>query len=103
VSEDTRVDAEFVDDGTTAMLTINVKNMGRLKLLLWELTELLDEMRVMASPHAERLDATLTRFAGEDDDDRPTPVIDIECRVCGRSVNVGERGALSCPNCDVLP
>ena len=52
-------------------LTVNVKNMDRVRLLGWELFALLDEMRVMASPHAEKLEAILDRFGGEEVDDRP--------------------------------
>jgi hypothetical protein len=50
---------------------VNVKNLDRVRLLGWELTTLRDDMVVGASPFAERLDAILDRFVGEQDDDRP--------------------------------
>ena len=52
-------------------LTLWVRDMDRTRQLVWELWMLLDEMRVMASPHAERLERVLLRFADGGDDDRP--------------------------------
>jgi hypothetical protein len=54
-----------------ATIHIDVKNMDRVRLLGWELTTLRDDMVVGASPFAERLDAILERFVGDEDDDRP--------------------------------
>ena len=56
----------------SASMTIKVdaKNLDRVKLLRWELEMLLNEMRVMASPHAERLESLLARFEGDEDGDR---------------------------------
>lgn len=50
---------------------VDVKNMDRTRLLVWELLTLLDDMRVGASPFAERLEEVIERFAGgEEDQDR---------------------------------
>lgn len=43
-------------------LTIRLKDMASVKLLAIQLRLLLDEMRVMASPHAEKLEAILESF-----------------------------------------
>ena len=76
-SDRTRADP----DGTAAVaraemtVTLNVKNLERVTLLVWELMALRDEMVVMASPHAARLDSLLERFdLGDDADDRPEEV-----------------------------
>jgi hypothetical protein len=53
-------------------MTVDVKNLERMGLFVWELIALQDEMRVMASPHAERLESLITRFVdGDEADDRP--------------------------------
>ena len=50
---------------------VDAKNMDRVRLLIWELIVLCAEMRVGASPFAERLEDTLERFSGDQDEDRP--------------------------------
>lgn len=47
-------------------LTIRVADMDEFRLLLWELRMLTDEMRVGASPYAERLERALDRFTDSD-------------------------------------
>ena len=54
-----------------AELTVHlrIKDIDRFRLFLWELMTLRDEMRVMASPHADRLDRLIERFdVGGDDE-----------------------------------
>jgi hypothetical protein len=59
---------------TTMHVVLDVKNLERMGLFVWELIALQDEMRVMASPHAERLESLITRFVdGDEADDRPEP------------------------------
>lgn len=43
-------------------VTVSLKDMASVKLLAIQLRLLADEMRVMASPHAERLEAILATF-----------------------------------------
>jgi hypothetical protein len=43
-------------------LTVRVSDMERFRLFIWELWQLHDEMRVMASPHADRLERLIDRF-----------------------------------------
>ena len=54
-----------------AELTVHlrIKDIDRFRLLLWELMTLRDEMRVMASPHADRLDRLIERFTEGGDDE----------------------------------
>lgn len=50
-------------------LTVRLADMERFRLFAWELRVLEDEMRVMASPHADRLSGLIDRFvAGEQGD-----------------------------------
>ena len=57
-----------------ARVTVDVRQLPAVKLLIVRLTQLHDEMRVMASPHADELGAILARVehgldaGGEDDD-----------------------------------
>jgi hypothetical protein len=51
-------------------LTVRVSDMDRFRLFVWELRKLHDEMRVMASPHAERLEGLVDRFTAQIEDDR---------------------------------
>jgi hypothetical protein len=59
-------------------VTIRVRDIDRMRLLAWELRMLADEMRVMASPHAERLERIVGRFLDGGDDehgDEPEDVL----------------------------
>lgn len=49
-----------------AEFTIKLGDIDRFRLFLWELRQLHDEMRVMASPHADRLDHLIDRFIDSD-------------------------------------
>lgn len=49
---------------------VRIQDFDRFRLFLWELNQLLDEMRVMASPHAERLEHLLERLDLSEDGDR---------------------------------
>ena len=51
-------------------VTVRVSDMDRYRMFVWELHQLHDEMRVMASPHADRLEGLLDRFMAEIEDDR---------------------------------
>lgn len=70
---DMELDAEAVDAATGATLDIKVslKDLPALKLLVVELVSLHDDMRVGASPFADRLGAALHRFGlvAEDESD----------------------------------
>jgi hypothetical protein len=46
-----------------AELTISVKDLDPVRLLLWELIRLRDDMRVAGNPEAERLDRIVERFS----------------------------------------
>jgi hypothetical protein len=46
-----------------AVITIKIADLDRTRLFLWELMQLRDAMRVMASPHAEQLDRLIERYA----------------------------------------
>lgn len=48
-------------------VTLYIRDWERFRLFLWELQQLQDEMRVMASPHAERLEHLLDRMILADD------------------------------------
>ena len=52
-------------------LTVTVKDFASVKLLTIQLRMLLDEMRVMASPHAGKLEAILDSFNGHMSDGGP--------------------------------
>lgn len=52
-------------------LTLSVKDMASIKLLVIQLHMLLDEMRVMVSPHAEKLEAILDSFNSRMSDGGP--------------------------------
>lgn len=60
----------------TATLQVRVRDMDRTRLFVHELTELADEMRVMASPHAERLERALARYIGGGDDEGAGEIVD---------------------------
>ena len=51
-------------------LTVRVSDMDRFRLFVWELRRLHDDMRVMASPHAEQLERLVDRFTTDIGDDR---------------------------------
>jgi hypothetical protein len=52
-------------------VTLRFADIKRFRLFLWELRALSDEMRVMASPHSERLAHLVDRFVdGGQDEDR---------------------------------
>ena len=54
-----------------ATVIVRIADIDRFRLLLWELRTLHDEMRVMASPHADRLERIVDRFTDSaDEDDR---------------------------------
>lgn len=52
-----------------ADITIRLSGLERYRLFVWELRMLEDEMRMMASPHHERLSALINRFTVPDDKD----------------------------------
>jgi hypothetical protein len=45
-----------------AVVTVRLGDVPEVKLFIWELRMLADEMRVAASPYAERLERALDRF-----------------------------------------
>lgn len=49
-------------------VTLRLADVPEMKLLLWELRQLADEMRVSADPYAERLERALDRFTDEPED-----------------------------------
>ena len=49
---------------------IRLQDIDRFRLFLWEARQLVDEMRVMASPHAERLEHLLDRVNLTEEGDR---------------------------------
>ena len=57
----------------TAKLTIRISELEPFRLLVWELRQLESDMRIGASPFAERLERALDRFmegtAPEDPDE----------------------------------
>lgn len=55
----------------TLHVTVRIADSERTKLFVWELEMLVNEMRVMASPHAEKLERLLARYTEGGDDDRP--------------------------------
>lgn len=52
------------------MLTVRLSDMDRFRLFVWELRQLHDEMRVGASPYAERLEGLVDRFTTQIEEDR---------------------------------
>jgi hypothetical protein len=50
-------------------ISVTIRDFARTRLFLWELRQLHDEMRVMASPHADRLERLLDRWVDADLDD----------------------------------
>ena len=46
----------------TLDMTVRFGDLDRFRLFLWELRQLQDEMRIMASPHAEPLQRLVDRF-----------------------------------------
>jgi hypothetical protein len=53
-----------------SVVEVRIRDLDRFRLFLWELHQLRDEMRVMASPHAERLEHLLDRVDSDDAEDR---------------------------------
>jgi hypothetical protein len=51
-----------------AVITVRLSDVPEFKLCVWELRMLADEMRVSASPYAERLERVLDRFMDLPDD-----------------------------------
>ena len=51
-------------------LTIRFSDLKPVRLLVWELRQLADKLRVEASPHAETLENALDRFVTVADDPR---------------------------------
>jgi hypothetical protein len=47
------------------VLVVRLADVPEFRLLIWELRQLVDEMRVEASPFAERLEHALDRFTDE--------------------------------------
>jgi hypothetical protein len=54
-----------------AVITVRLSDVPEFKLCIWELRMLADEMRVAASPYAERLEHVLDRFTDAPDDRPP--------------------------------
>lgn len=52
---------------------VDAKNLDRVRLLMWELYELASDMRVAASPFAERLDSIIDRAEHDEAGDREEP------------------------------
>jgi hypothetical protein len=59
------------DEERSVMLTVDVRirDIERFSLFLYELQTLRDEMRVMASPHTERIERIIDRFVEGGDDE----------------------------------
>ncbi len=55
--------------GGHVTLTVRVADMGRTRLLVWELRMLADRMHVMANPEAEALESLLDRYVDGGDDE----------------------------------
>jgi hypothetical protein len=55
-------------------MTLRIADSERYRLFCWELTMLVDRMRVEASPHAEALERLVDRFTDGGDNDRPEDV-----------------------------
>lgn len=68
--EEFEAEVEVVDDGTHHLtMRVDVRHIPSLKLLVLELTALHGEMRVGASPFAERLGNALQRFGIDEADE----------------------------------
>lgn len=52
-----------------AVIRVRIRDMDRMRLFIHEVTTLVDEMRVMASPHADRLERALDRYVDGGDDE----------------------------------
>jgi hypothetical protein len=50
-------------------VVLRIADLKPFRLFLWELRQLQDEMRVMASPHADRLEHAIDRFIDGDIDE----------------------------------
>jgi hypothetical protein len=59
------VEAVDTETGHSASITVDLKGLESFKLLLLELTNLHSDMRVGASPFADRLEGALKRFGVE--------------------------------------
>jgi hypothetical protein len=61
----------MTDEERSVTLTVDVRirDIERFSLFLFELQALRDEMRVMASPHAERIERIIDRFVNGGDDE----------------------------------
>ena len=53
-------------DEPFAEIVIRVRDLPRIRLLVWELRQLADRLRAEGSPHADTLDRLLDRLTGED-------------------------------------
>lgn len=60
------IEAEDSDTGEPVRLAVDWKNFESVKLLIWELAGLVNDMRVGASPFTERLESALRRFGLEE-------------------------------------
>lgn len=49
----------------TAHFTLRLADLPEMRLFVWELRQLADEMRVAADPYAERLERALDRFTDD--------------------------------------
>lgn len=52
-----------------ANLSIRIRDLDRFRLFVWELRQLHDDMRVGASPFADRLEHLVDRFTADSDDE----------------------------------
>lgn len=52
-------------------VTVRLQDLDRFRLFLWELRTLVDDMRVGASPFAERLEHMIDRIDLSEEGDRP--------------------------------
>jgi hypothetical protein len=48
-----------------AEITVRIADVDEFRLFVWELRQLVDDMRVGADPYAERLERALDRFTDE--------------------------------------
>ena len=56
--------------GRGVEMTIRIRDIDRMRLLIWELKQLNDRMRVMANPEREALSGIINRFMVDSDGDR---------------------------------
>lgn len=54
----------------TTTMTIHIRDIDRMRLLVWELRMLHDRMRVFVNPEAAVLEGIITRFMADTDPDR---------------------------------